>query len=313
MIVTALFALFTGYNDAGAVIGLGLRARGLRPLTALLLLALAVVAAPLAVGTAVAATLSTRLVSFEGGRAPLLAAIAAAVLVTVVLATCRLPTSLTLALIGGVSGAGLGAGASVDWSLVATVLATAAVAPFAGALTARAVTWLVGVVPAGKGAGERLRRMHVTAFAATCVAYGANDGQKLLAVYAAVHAVPADRAATSITAQALLVGCFLAGAVLGLRRLAASIGGGLAAADTSAIVVTETSGAAVVLGTALIGAPVSMTQSLSGAMIGTGLARGTRRVRWRAVLHLGTAWLLTLPMALACGAVGGAVAVAVAP
>ncbi|WP_237101010.1 inorganic phosphate transporter [Nonomuraea sp. MG754425] len=302
-----MFALFTGFNDAGAVIGLGLRVRGLRPITALLLLGLAVVAAPLAVGTAVAATLSTRLVSFEGDQAPLLAGIAAAVLVTVVLATCRLPTSLTLALIGGVSGAGLGAGAAVDWSLVAAVLAAAAVAPFAGMLAARAVTWLVGILPARKGAGERLRRMHVAAFLATCVAYGANDGQKLLAVYAAVHAVTPGLAATSVGAQALLAGCFLAGAVLGLRRLAASIGGGLAAADTSAIVVTETSGAAVVLGTALLGAPVSMTQSLSGAMIGTGLARGTRRVRWRAVLHLGTAWLLTLPMALTCAAVAGAV------
>ncbi len=304
-VAAGLFAVFTGFNDAGALIGIGLRGpRGPRPAAALGALTLAVVLVPVIVGTAVATTFSMRLVSFGDDQAPLLAGIGAAVAVTVTLASCRLPTSLTLALIGGVAGAGLGARADVDWAVVAAVLVTAAAAPVIGGFAARALARLVGALPAPHGAGRRLRRLHLVAFAATCAAYGAGDGQKILAVYATLFATTPG--AASPLAQLLLGACFLVGAALGLRRLAASIGGGLAAAGTGAIVVTEASGAAVVLGTAALGAPVSMTQSLSGAMVGAGLANGTRRVRWRSVLRLGTAWLLTLPAALACAAAAGA-------
>lgn len=301
-----LFAVFTGFNDAGAIVGIGLRAVGLRAAVAVALLTAAVATAPAILGTAVADTLTGRLVSFGSDRSPLLIGIAAAVAVTVTLALRGLPTSLSLALIGGISGAGIGAGAGVDWVVVGVVLGLAALAPFAGALGALLLTRLVGRLPNPEGAGRRLHWLHVAAFGACCVAYGANDGQKMLAVYAAVHGLAPAGLAGSVTTQALIAACFAAGAVAGVRRLAGSIGGGLASAARDAVVVTELSGAGVVLGTAALGAPVSMTQSLSGAMVGTGLARRARRVRWRSVLRLGAAWLLTLPSALTVAAVATA-------
>lgn len=307
LIAAGLFAAFTGFNDAGALVGIGLRVRGIRPVVALSVLVAAVVVAPLAAGTAVATTLNERLVSFGSDlRWPLLLGILTAVLVTGVLAFCRLPTSLTLALIGGISGAGLGTGAEVDWTVVGLVLLAAAAAPFVGAFAALLVCRVLAALPAPEGAGRRLHRLHVGAYLASCLAYGANDGQKMIAVYAALHGGGVPAYATSPTALALVAGCFLLGAVFGLPRLAASIGGGLAASRTDTVVVTEATGAGVVFGTALLGAPVSMTQSLSGAMIGTGLVRRSRRVRWRAVLRIGMAWLLTLPTALAVAAVTGA-------
>jgi hypothetical protein len=57
----ALFAVFAGLNDAGPLVGVGLRARGPGPLAAPAVLVAAVVLVPLAVGTAVAATLTGRL------------------------------------------------------------------------------------------------------------------------------------------------------------------------------------------------------------------------------------------------------------
>ncbi|GAA2396202.1 hypothetical protein Cme02nite_64930 [Catellatospora methionotrophica] len=305
-LAAALFVLFTGFNDAGALVGIGLRARGLRPGAALVMLTVAVVAVPAVLGAAVATTLTTRLVSFGSDRTPLLVGIAVAVAVTVALAARRLPTSLTLALIGGISGAGIAARADVDWVVIGTVLVMAALAPFVGGFAALLLSRLVARTPAPRGAGRRLRWLHIAGFAACCVAYGANDGQKMLAVYAAVHATSPQSYATALWPQVVIGGCFLTGALLGVRRLAASIGGGLASAQQDAVVVTEMSGAAVVLGTAALGAPVSMTQSLSGAMIGTGLARKTRRVRWRSVLRLGAAWLLTLPTALVAAAAASA-------
>ncbi|MBB4943840.1 phosphate/sulfate permease [Streptosporangium album] len=198
MVVTAVFAVFTGFNDAGAQVGLGTRARGLPPLVAL-----------------------------------------------VAGAACRLVRGL----------------------------------PHVGT------------------AGVRLRWLHTAAFSAGCVAYGANDGQKVLAVYFATRDGAFHGAADLAPVLVLLGGCFLVGGLAGLPKLAAGLGGTLTPTRTDTLVATEFTGAGVVLGTAALGAPVSMTQSLAGALIGTGLARGARRVRWRGVLALGRAWLLTLPLA----------------
>jgi len=306
--LAATFALFTGFNDAGALVGLGLRlsARGLRPMPAVALLALAAAIAPAVLGTAVAATLGERLVGAptldSRTTVTLTVAVTAAVLVTATLAARGLPTSLTLALIGGIAGAGLGAGLAVDWPIVGSVLLMAAIAPCVGALAALGVHRLLAVVPAYEGAGRRLRWLHTGALGMTCLAYGANDGQKMIAVYAAVQGGTAARYAASPLALATIGGCFLVGGLIGLPRLAAALAGRLGTGRPDAAVVTELSGAGVVLGTAAFGAPVSMTQSLSGAMVGTGLTGGSRRVRWGGVLRLGRAWLLTLPTAffLAC-------------
>lgn len=302
--LAALFAAFTGFNDAGALVGVGLRVRGLRPVTSLLLLTLAVAAAPVLLGTAVAATLSERLVGADGAGAGsvVVAGVGAAVAVTATLAARGLPTSLTLALIGGIAGAGVGARTAVNWQLIGLVLLVAAASPLVGGLAALAVCRMVGAFPAPEGAGARLRWLHVGALAATCLAYGANDGQKMLAVYAAVQGGTPGRFASSPLALTIVAGCFLVGGAIGLPRLAAALAGQLTAGRADSIVVTELSGAGVVLGTAALGAPVSMTQSLSGAMVGTGLSAGARRVRWRGVLRLGRAWLLTLPTAFGAGA-----------
>lgn len=304
--LAALFAIFTGFNDAGALVGIGLRIRGFRPVTGLLLLAAAVAAAPVVLGTAVAATLGQRLVAFDGAdaRVAVAAGVGGAILVTAALSARGLPTSLTLALIGGIAGAGVGAQTPVNWLVIGLVLLVAAGSPLAGALAALAVTRMVGALPAPEGAGRRLRWLHVTALSASCLAYGANDGQKMLAVWAAVQGGSPNALSVSPLALTTVTCCFLVGGMIGLPRLAAALTGQLTSGRPDAAVVTELSGAGVVLGTAALGAPVSMTQSLSGAMVGTGLARGARRVRWRGVVRLGRAWLLTLPTAFAAGAVG---------
>ncbi|MFD0823535.1 hypothetical protein ACFQ0D_35620, partial [Micromonospora zhanjiangensis] len=82
--LAALFAAFTGFNDAGALVGVGLRVGGLRPVTAVTMLCVAVATAPILVGTAVAATLGGRLVALDEGRATvaMIAGVGAAVLVT---------------------------------------------------------------------------------------------------------------------------------------------------------------------------------------------------------------------------------------
>lgn len=312
LVVAVAFAFVNGVNDGGALLSVGLDVRTLRPLTSLLVLTAAVAAAPVLLGTAVATTLTSRLVAFDGpdGPATLLVAVVVAVVVTWSLAARGLPTSLTLAVVGAIAGAGVGAAIPVSWSAVATVLVLAAAAPAAGLVLARGLARVAGAWPSERSLDERTQRWHVTAFGLQCLAYGANDAQKMLAVLAVAAGTASREGVPVIAWQLAVVGvAFLVGAAVGLPRVAPTLGGGVVAAHPHEAVVSELSSATVVLATGALGSPVSMTQSISGALVGTGLHRGYARVRWGQVLRLALAWIVTLPAAFVAAALAAAVVV----
>jgi PiT family inorganic phosphate transporter len=60
--------------------------------------------------------------------------------------------------------------------------------------------------------------------------------------------------------------------------------------------VSQFAGAGVILGAALTGSPVSTTQVMSSAIMGTGSAERISKVRWRVGYELLVAWLITIPV-----------------
>jgi PiT family inorganic phosphate transporter len=225
----------------------------------------------------------------------------------VVLSARGLPTSLTLATIGGITGAGLGSGQPVALRTVGLVLLLAAVAPILGGLVAFALAHASRRTTARQGAGRLVRLLHRLGFGLLAIAYGANDGQKMLAV--AVLALGLGGRTWSVplvvSVTALL---FVFGTLLGVRRMAGTVSTGVLPARPLNAVTAELSAGGTVLATGLFGAPVSMTQAITGALVGCGITEGRRRVRWRAVAEVGMAWVVTLPAALAVAALLGAVA-----
>lgn len=304
--VAVAFAFVNGFNDGGALLSVGLSVRGHRPLTGLLVAALAVAVAPLLVGTRVAETLAQRLVTFDGaeGEIALGVAVVAAVAVTWLLASRGLPTSLTLAVVGAIAGAGVGAELPVSWDVVWQVLFLAAVAPVAGLGVAWVLARLVRAWPSNRPLHRRVRRWHPVGFGLQCLAYGANDGQKMLAVLA-IAAGTAGGGGVPIVAWQLatVAGAFLLGAMLGLPRVARTLGSGVVPARPHENVVTEVASASVVLGTGAVGSPVSMTQAIAGGLVGSAIGRGLGSIRWHATGQLGLAWIITLPSAFAAAAV----------
>lgn len=300
MLIAWAFAVTCGVNDGAAMLAAGLRVRGIAPWAAVLAVGTGVVVVPMVLGTAVATTLSQRLVTFDGptGSLALAAAVGAAVATTVVLSSRGLPTSLTLALVGSITGAGLGAGFEVSWTTVAFVIAMGMVAPVVGMAGGWLLTLGAASLPPTSPLRRRLHAAHVAGFGLQCIAYGANDGQKMLAVVAVaagVQATVADIGTTSVVAIGVL---FMVGTIIGLPRMAATMGGGVVPLQPPAAIVTEVSSAGVVLASSAVGAPVSMTQAIAGAMVGTNMSRRRGRIRWDEVARLGGAWAITLPVAL---------------
>jgi inorganic phosphate transporter, PiT family len=300
VVVAAAFAVVNGVNDGGTLVANGLKIRTLRLSSALGLLTLGVAATPLVLGTRVADTLATRLVDLDapGGQRTLAVAIVAAVAVVGVLARLGLPTSLTLATIGGLAGSGFGAGLVVQWHTVGVVLLLAAVAPLVGTALAFGLARLSGRLTAPTTIGRLVGHGHRAAFTLQCVAYGANDGQKMLAV--AVLALGLSDVG-GLPLAGLLAGLsllFLVGTVVGVRRMAGTLGTGVLPVRPMHAVTAEIAAGTAVLGTSFLGAPVSMTQAVAGALVGAGVSEGPRRVRWRTVINIAVAWVVTLPAAL---------------
>ena len=295
--LAAVFAVINGANDGGAMLAAVLKVPGMRLIVSLAMFTVALAVVPALLGTAVADTLTSGLVQADAGTQRRLVAVGvvAATLVVAVLTAASLPTSLTLGMVGGIVGAGAGRGLPVQTGMLGRVLLIGLAAPVVGALLAVLLSRLVSLLLAVTGS-DSLATLHRIATSVQAVAYAANDGQKMLAVLAVTSV---GVTAGTLVAVALL---FAVGAVLGVGAASQTLGGQILRAGPREEAAAQFAASVAVLGSAALGAPVSMTQAVSGGLVGTGLLRGLRQVRWRVAAQLALAWIITLPSAAAVGA-----------
>lgn len=310
--LAAVFAVVTGANDGGALLSPGLRLTSLRVIVAVGLLAVFVGVGPAVFGTQVATTFAVRLVGFSGpqGRSALFVGIVVAVLLVAYLTLKGRPTSLTLAVIGAIAGSGLGHHMPVAWGTLGLVLGVGLLAPFVGALLASSIFRLIRAAPAAAGVSRVLGRWHRFAFGLQCFAYSVNDGQKMLAVFAIATGVNAAPVRAAWWELAIISALFTVGVLLGLPRMAGELTTRVFAVRPTHAVSAELAASGAVLGTAALGVPVSMTQALTGGLVGVGASRGYGRVRWAVAGRVVLAWVVTLPAGFVLAA-GGALALGV--
>lgn len=291
------FIVLTGANDGSSIVSLSLR---LPVAPAVFALTGTVVLLPALFGPRVAMALEAA----AGTRTGALVAFGSATVVVLLLARHGLPTSLTLALLGALTGTGAAYGTTIPWRLLGMGVLLGVAAPVTGALLA----WLAmrSVIRFATPRGMRAWGAQL-AFAATCVAYAANDGQKALAIAGlALAGTAGDRASIATPWLPVLVGALFAlGAVLGMRRNAARH---VVAARQEHVMTAGACSAVAVLGAGWAGAPISMTQSMTGAVIGSAAADSRGRVRWGLAARLAGAWLVTMPAAVLLSAAVGAAA-----
>ena len=67
-------------------------------------------------------------------------------------------------------------------------------------------------------------------------------------------------------------------------------------------VCAETAGAITLFGVTAMGIPVSTTHTITGAIIGVGVARRASAVRWTVAKDIMVAWIVTMPAAGLIGA-----------
>lgn len=292
-----VFILISGRNDGAPLIALGLQARGSRGWTAALYLAVLIPLVPFVGFWGVAESLRD-MMGVDGTTAAVSAALIGAVLITIGASNlANIPTSITLALVGALTGSAWAQGGTPPGSLLVRVLVLGVCAPFAAGLMAFLLSWLqlrFGFVT--RGVVLMLRRLTLPAL---ILSYAANDGQKALFVAALGLSMSVSHAASNplVLLGATLV--FMFGAWIGLRASGRFVRHGVAAIRSLDLLWVEASASLAVLGGAALGVPLSMTQSITGGVAGVGVSRSVLSVYWRNIGRIGLAWVWTLPASAA--------------
>jgi inorganic phosphate transporter, PiT family len=311
------FGLVNGVHDAGNAIAIPIVTRSLRPRTALALASAFHIAGALTVGTAVAATVAG-IVSVPAGD--LLAVLAAAVLGALVwsLVTLRLglPCSSGHCLVGALAGAALadGGGGAVHWggmegirpvgvlgSLLWLVLSSVLAVPAALVVTRASRRALRR---AHRSVIVPIRRAEVLTSAALAFAHGSNDAQKTMGIMALALVANDHLSKFSVPLWVVLVAAIAltAGTSLGGWRVVRTLGRGIYRLRAFEGLVSQGVASAIVLVASLVGAPISTTDVVAPSVVGVGVGQRWHHVRWRVVEEIALAWLVTLPVSAALGA-----------
>ena len=295
LLVCAIFIAINGRNDGAPLTAVALQARGERGWAALIYLWLLLPIVPLLGFWGVADSLYKML--GVGSQSPgRTIALITAVLLTILLSNLAgIPTSITLALVGALAGVGWATGAGISGALLIRVLSLGLAAPIVAAL----IAYGLGRVRLRDTRATRnivLTYQKIT-LPLLITAYAANDGQKMAFVIALALGATVPEVATMPVALFIGSTIFIVGVLFGLRSSGKFVRHGITSVRPMDLLWAETGASIAVLGGSALGVPLSMTQSVTGAVAGVGLSRSTRAIYWRSVGRIGIAWVWTLPVA----------------
>lgn len=318
-----VMAYVNGFHDASNAVSTSITTRTLQESTALTMAALLNVLGTL-LGAGLIALTTEWAVSMLGlqtlleataGHGELLGAALVAVLLTTIFWDLTtwwfgMPTSTWHAFLAALVGASLVIASAADWSRLGWVLLVSVVGPVLSAAFAFVLMHLVLRL----GRAEMLRAGQIR-FAQTISAgavatgHGMNDSRIPLAVVVisgAAAGVPGVTSLSMVLAIAVAVG---AGTLMGGHRLIRTLGRRLTDLTAAQGLAAETSSAAsMTLGMLGLEVPMSTSQSLASSVVGAGLARGVRHIRWGVAREVIIAWLITPPVCALLGAALAAVA-----
>lgn len=237
-----------------------------------------------------------------------------------------IPSSSSHALIGGMLGAFIFAagfdfsnyhfyflaGAKViHWKKVGQIFLVMIFSPFIGGICGflflRFTTWLFRHAP--PDASTLFKRMQVASSICLALSHGTNDAQKTMGIITLSLIIlgyqPGVAGDAKFYVQDWVVLACSAAIALGIATggwtIIKTLGMKLFKVRAIHGFAAQTCSATVLYGTAMMGFPVSTTQIISSAVMGTGAAQRANAVRWGVIGNIVLTWLLTIPGAAVFG------------
>jgi inorganic phosphate transporter, PiT family len=213
-----------------------------------------------------------------------------------------LPTSSSFALIGGLMGAAVvqsGFGVLNGQNFVDKVLIPAFSSPAIGfAIAALLVLAMVGPVTRWMTRRRQASRgIMIATSVFVAYSHGANDAQKTMGIIGLALVAGGFYAEFTVPVWVILL-CALAmgiGTYVGGWRIVETLGKKIVRLDMQSGIAVQASTAGVLYSTAMLGFPVSTTQVVTGAVLGSGSRDRWRLTNWGVMGRIVVAWVVTIP------------------
>lgn len=318
VVVALAFDYTNGFHDAANAIATSVSTRALTPRVALTLAAIMNFVGAL-LGQEVAKTVQSVLtidgVSENHGLVIIFAGLLGAITWNLVTWYYGLPSSSSHALIGGLVGAGIAGGVTIEWAtIVEKVVIPMIASPIVGFSLAfvimLSIMWIFRRRNPHK-VFRGFRVMQTLSAAGLALGHGLQDAQKTMGVIflsvttAGYYTNANGEAQESLPLWIVLAaaGAISAGTYAGGWRIMRTLGRKIIHLDPARGFAAETAGTIVLYTTAFVlHAPISTTHTITSAIMGAGATKRFSAVRWGVARSIVTAWVLTFPMAGAAAA-----------
>jgi PiT family inorganic phosphate transporter len=302
-----VYGYLNGVHGSASIVATMISSRALGPRRALLLAALGISAGPFLLGVAVASTIGAELITVDNSTADVvIAGLMGAILWSAVTYWLKIPSSISQALIGGLLGAVLVASQHVMVSGLQKTLLGLFLSPVLGIVVGYILVRLSYVLSASATphVNRWFKRGQILVSLLMAVAFGANDGQKIMGVV--TLGLVATGFLSTFDVPLWVVGFTAAaigiGALMGGWRLIHTLGGKFYKIRPVHGFGAQLASGMVILSAALVGGPVSGSQVVASAIVGAGSADRIQKVRWGVAQQIMAGWLLTLPFSALVGA-----------
>jgi PiT family inorganic phosphate transporter len=312
--IALLFDFLNGMNDAANSIATIVATRVFSPTTAVCWAAFWNFAAIFVFGVSVAKTMGGGIVDQNLiNEYLILAALVGSVLWVGICTRFGLPISVSHALIGGMIGPmwfAHGASALI-FSGIFKIAIFIVLSPLIGLLLGfltMCLTMLLFRHRHPMKVEGLFKGMQMLSSAIFSLGHGANDAQKTMGIIAVLLysvAGSSEFIDTHLYAAGefyiptwLIITCYTVialGTIVGGKKVMKTLVDGLAKLKPVQGFCAETSGALTLIGTAVLGVPVSTTHTITGSIIGTGITKGVASVRWATATNIMAAWVFTIP------------------
>jgi PiT family inorganic phosphate transporter len=312
IVVAVGFDYTNGFHDAANAIATSVSTRALSPKAALLMAAVMNLLGAF-LGTSVASTVGSGIISAPQGLSGLivvLCALIGAIIWNLITWYLGMPSSSSHALIGGLVGAALASANTVKWDgVLEKVIIPMLLSPVVGFLLAAlvmiALLWIFKDARPTK-VNRGFRAAQTVSAAAMALGHGLQDAQKTMGVIVLALVVGGFHQGTDVPWWVILIsaGALSAGTYSGGWRIMRTLGRRIIDLDPPRGFAAEATASSILYTTAFVfAAPISTTQTITSAILGVGATKRLSAVRWGVAGNIVVAWVLTLPAAGLCAAV----------
>ena len=306
VVVALIFDYTNGFHDAANAIATSVSTRALTPRVALAMAAVMNFVGAF-LGQEVATTVSDTIDPGTGshGLVIVMAGLLGAITWNLITWRLGLPSSSSQALIGGLVGSALAAGAAANWTVVVEkvlipMLLSPVVAFSLGFAVMLAIMWAFRRTRPSK-ANRGFRLAQTVSAAAMALGHGLQDAQKtmgviFLALLTGGYVAKGDPLPVWVIFCA--AGAISLGTYSGGWRIMRTLGRRIIHLDPARGFAAESVASSVLYTTAYVfEAPISTTHTITSAVMGVGATKRVSAVRWGVVRSILVAWVLTFPMA----------------